>query len=123
MPSLPPPHDLEAERVMLAAVLWGDLCAHELEADDWWWPEHRAVWAVVAALEETLGCDVSWRLRWWAVLRMTKRLEQRRLLQMVSVVAAAGPRRCVARLKETAERRRAVELLQRAEARVREMGG
>lgn len=49
-----PPHDLEAETVVLSAVLWGDRRASELRLrPGWLWqPDNRCTWAVLLALEE-----------------------------------------------------------------------
>jgi hypothetical protein len=61
---LPPPHDLEAEEIVLSAVLWGDATAHALGlgARQLWAPEHGQLWAVLLSIEE-LGCE---RLAWGA---------------------------------------------------------
>lgn len=52
--SLPPPSDLEAEAVVLSAVLWGDRRPGQLRLRPaWLWlPENRAAWAVAQALED-----------------------------------------------------------------------
>lgn len=49
-----PPHDLEAEKVVLGAVLWGDRRASELRLRPaWlWYPDNRCTWAVLLAIEE-----------------------------------------------------------------------
>jgi replicative DNA helicase len=49
-----PPHDLEAETVVLSAVLWGDLRASELRlrARAYWAPEHQQMWAALLSIEE-----------------------------------------------------------------------
>ena len=50
----PPPHDLEAEQIVLSAVLWGDRTAHQLRLRPRWFfgPEHGELWAVLLSIEE-----------------------------------------------------------------------
>jgi hypothetical protein len=52
--ALPPPHDLEAEEVVLSAVLWGDVRPSALRLDPrWFWPpDHQWLWALLLTYEE-----------------------------------------------------------------------
>ena len=58
-----PPHDLEAETVVLSAVLWGDQRASSVRIrTPWLWSaDNRCTWAVLLAVEELgdAGC-VAW---------------------------------------------------------------
>lgn len=125
-----PPHDLGAEAGAISAVLWGDCCAHELEAADFWCPEYRQIWAVVATLEELMGCDANWRLRWLSVLSeqclgqglSELPLRQERLLEITGKAWDGPLRKCLARLRKMTRCRRAVELLVAAEAGLRDGG-
>jgi len=116
-----PPHDLEAEAVVLSAVLWGDVEAHStgLEPGDFWAPMHRSIWAVMLAAEELLGCDVSWRTRIWATLSVLSGLRQAGLLEVLQAAALGRLDDEVRRVRELSARRQAIELLQRAEAELR----
>ena len=115
-----PPHDLGAELHAISAVLWRDLCAHELTAADFWCPEYREIWATIAAAEELLGSDIGPCTRWWCTESVLP-LRRERLLEILWHCYPGPIAKCVRRLKELATKRGAVEILQRAEARLREV--
>jgi replicative DNA helicase len=65
-----PPHDLDAEAVVLAGVLWGDRTAHQLglRPRHFWSPEHQQLWAIQLTAEELLGDDLPAATRLWVAL-------------------------------------------------------
>jgi replicative DNA helicase len=121
---LPPPHDLAAEEAVLHAGLWADVEAHAtgLEPADFWAPQHREIWAVLLSVEKVLGCDAGWTTRVWAASHVLLELHQRRLLELLYAAPLGRVATDVERVRTAAERRRAILLLQRAEARLREKG-
>lgn len=141
--ALLPPHDLEAETVVLSAVLWGERQASELRLrPGWLWqPDNRCTWAVLLVLEElgnagrvawggvdvrglpscqALGVGVDERL----AARVLARLGsgplwywQRRLRRIMGY--GGDPEECARVVRDRARERRLIVGLQRVEAALR----
>lgn len=115
-PALPPPHDLEAEEIVLAAALWGDVPADDLRLrpEHFWADEHRQIWEVLmSGPPELRSYSFDLDIRALVVAALVQ-IEHRRLLEILQTAPLwRSVPDCAATIRRLARQRQLLEAMAR----------